>query len=161
MANPNPDQSGLKPFPPGQSGNPGGKKKGVKNFATLVKEVMGDDELLPKLIDILPPKKKPRWFFEIEDKRVAKAMITAMVLKAVGGDDKAFSALIKSGYGSKVDFTSDDKPIQPLQVLNMNPPTPAKPKPKKGKADGKSAKGSKSTSKRSVRNGSKPKSQEA
>lgn len=38
--NPNPPLENLKPFKPGESGNPAGKPKGTKNFTTLVREAL-------------------------------------------------------------------------------------------------------------------------
>src|SRR6266404_7673345 len=122
MANPNPTPKveNLTPWVPGQSGNPAGKKPGLKNWSTLVQDVLGDDELLPRLVKLLPKRKQPLWFDEIEDKRFGMAILVAMGLKAVGGDDKGATFLRKTGYGDKLDLMSGGERVKPVYVIDLS-----------------------------------------
>ena len=119
MANPNPNTSGLKPWEPGKSGNPKGREKGVKNLSTIVHRVLGDEKLLNKAYN-----RKPEWLASLPDKNLAFAMVMAMAMKAASGDEKAFTALRKAGYGDKLDLSADDQPIQPLYVLPVGGDVP-------------------------------------
>lgn len=151
-------------FKPGQSGNPAGRPKELKNWSTLVRQVLADENILAELVKTLPPKKVPKWFADLPDKRLGNAIIVAMAIKAVSGDDKAANFLRKTGYGDKLDLTVDGRIIQPLKVLDMGMPVKPKSKPKakkKGNASANSAKGSKPKAKRGVRSSSKPKDTKA
>ena len=94
-------QSNNKPwqFKPGQSGNPAGKPKGAKHFATLFKE------LLQEQVDILDKStgKKQRM-------TMLKAMALSMAQQAMRGNVKAFSAVADRLDGKPqnyLDITSD------------------------------------------------------
>lgn len=105
----------LKPFKPGESGNPDGRPKGSRNRSTIVREMLSKvadlQEIDPKNADTL---KK----HGIETKAELESLITAaQILKAMGGDTKAYQALMDSGYGqpkqkSEIEITGID-PIIP------------------------------------------------
>lgn len=74
----------LKPWKPGQSGNPAGRKPGSKNVSTIVRKLLeqnAEGELLSntKLTDLA--KGQPTSY--------AQAMVLAMIKKALEGDVRA------------------------------------------------------------------------
>lgn len=104
MSNPNPPLENLKPFQPGQSGNPAGKPKGLKNWSTVVQELLDDEELLERLLT----EDKPKWLDGMKSKRAAEAIVAAMVIRSVGGDHKAAEWLRKTGYGDRLVLEDPD-----------------------------------------------------
>lgn len=95
----------LKPWPPGQSGNPQGKPKGTKHLSTYIQEMMDD----------------PGFIIGAKDKKniigkPIKAILGTLINKALSGDVRAFELLAKYGYGSKVDVTSDNAAL-PVPIL--------------------------------------------
>ena len=72
----------LKPWQPGQSGNPAGKPKGAKHLSTWIRELLDDEKFEYKL--------KGR-------KRGAgapiEAIIRVLIIKALNGDLRAFELL--------------------------------------------------------------------
>ena len=92
-------------FKPGESGNPNGRPKGVKNRSTIARKVLEMKGLLPeKVID-----KLKTVFPEIESQMTVEEIMTIVQAgKAIEkGDYYAYSALMDSGYG---------KPQQTLDV---------------------------------------------
>lgn len=92
-------------FKPGQSGNPKGYPKGVKNRSTIARKILEMKGLLPdKVID-----KLKTVFPEIESQMTVEEIMTIVQAgKAIEkGDYYAYSALMDSGYG---------KPQQTLDV---------------------------------------------
>lgn len=74
----------LKPWKPGQSGNPAGRKSGSKNVSTIVRKLLEEnavDEILSSsnLTDLA--KGQPTSY--------AQAMVLAMIKKALEGDVQA------------------------------------------------------------------------
>jgi hypothetical protein len=92
---PNPDQT----WKPGESGNPAGKPKGAKHLSTWIQELMNDEQFEAMLPDV-----KEGW--KTYKGAPMQAIIKTMALKAMNGDVKAFDALAKYGYGTKMDVTS-------------------------------------------------------
>lgn len=134
-----------------QDNNPGGpgRPKGKLNLSTLVKKLAEDERLADKMF-----KRKPEWWDILDDKNMASAIVGAMMMRAASGDSKAATWFRKSGWGDKLDITSDDRPIVPLAVLDMNPPP-------KGKVKRATVKRNKPKAKPSVRTGKKPKDKKA
>ena len=95
----------LKPWQPGQSGNPAGKPKGTKHLSTHIRELMEDEDFVQKL----------RGGRVIQGPPV-EAIVRTLMTKALYGDLRAFDLLAKYGYGTKVDITSGDQPI-PIPIL--------------------------------------------
>ena len=107
-------------FKPGQSGNPKGRPKGTKNWATIVQEVLGDEDLADKVLA-----QKPEYWEALHTKNFGYAIVVAMCIKGLGGDVRAFEALRKAGYGDKVEISSDDdRPIKPVYVYDLTPTNP-------------------------------------
>ncbi len=136
---PNPKNLEGHGFQPGESGNPAGRPVGIKNWSTVVQDLLADTELPDKLL-----KDKPGWWDGIMNKNAAQLIAMAMIERAMLGDDKAATWLRKTGYGDKIDLRSGDKPIKAVSIFDMRsgqklqiqavPETPApKPKPKKRK----------------------------
>lgn len=85
-------------FPPGTSGNPAGKPKGRKHFATIFMEVLQQEVNLGG-----------------KKMTMSRAMTEAMVRKAIRGDVSAFNA---------VSDRVDGKPTQDMDIEVTENPTP-------------------------------------
>jgi hypothetical protein len=115
MANPNPNpppKNGR--WKAGQSGNPKGRPKGIKNWSTLVQELLDDAALADKLLA-----KKPSWWDKLPGKNAGHAIVVAMMIEAMNGDTKAATWLRRTGYGDKIDFGSGDGGVQPVAIVDM------------------------------------------
>lgn len=102
----------LKPFQPGQSGNPNGRPKGSKSLATIIRELERED---------FDWKHVP-----IKNKEAVMAMgspFKAIVMVALGqamsGDRHAREWLRKAGYGDKLDITSNEQTIQAATIVDL------------------------------------------
>lgn len=91
------NEQNLKPFKPGQSGNPKGRPKGVLHSKTRLKRLLELTE------DLTNPITK-----EIEGFSVAEQMDLAQIIKARKGDTKAYIALLDRLEG------------KPTQNVDMN-----------------------------------------
>lgn len=118
-----PNAQNLKPFKPGESGNPNGRPKGSKSLATIIRELENEDFDWSKV--------------PIKNQEAAKTMgspFKAIVLvalgQAMGGDRHAREWLRKAGYGDKLDITSNDQPIQAATVVDLGNLHNATDKPK-------------------------------
>lgn len=98
----------LKPWQPGQSGNPSGKPKGTKHLSSWIQELMEDEEFIHKVKGGKTKKEVP-----------IKAIVTTLILKAIDGDTKAFDLLAKYGYGTKHDITSKNQQL-PMPIFSMD-----------------------------------------
>lgn len=98
----------LKPWKPGQSGNPSGKPKGTKHLSTWIQDMLADENFSCTI----------RRGYEIEEYKGApiKALIIAQIHLAVNGNQKAFELLAKYGYGSKVEIDTGDS-FLPIPIL--------------------------------------------
>jgi hypothetical protein len=94
----------LTPWKKGQSGNPKGKPKGTRHLGTIIRDMLDD----------------PKFAYQVKGVEVrgnaAEAMVATLIIKAIQGDIRAFDTLAKYGYGTKLDLTSDNKPI-PMPIL--------------------------------------------
>lgn len=84
------NEQNLRPWKPGKSGNPAGKPKGTKHLSTHIRELMEDENFTVSLSNGDKFKGAP-----------IKAIISALIIRALEGDAKAFDALAKYGYGTK------------------------------------------------------------
>jgi hypothetical protein len=107
---PQPHGGALKPFQPGQSGNPAGKPKGAIHLSTHIQNLLNDDDFTAWIQD-------PRTGIKEFKGAPVKAMISALIVRAVNGDVKAFDVLAKHGYGTHVDHTTNGKDL-PTPILN-------------------------------------------
>lgn len=95
-------------FKPGQSGNPNGVPKGTKHISTWIRELLEDEEFTGMV-----PSASSGWR-EFKGAPM-KAIIQAQIIRALAGDAKAFDALAKYGYGSKLEITgADGTPLMPI-----------------------------------------------
>lgn len=79
------NEKNLKPWAKGQSGNPAGKPKGVRNRSTIIREWLETKATDDKGGDI------------------ADQLVCALIVKAAEGDVMAFRELFDSGYGKNTD----------------------------------------------------------
>jgi hypothetical protein len=114
MSNPNPSEETR--FKPGESGNPNGRPKGIRSWSTVVKRILSDEKLFEMMT---ADKNNPAWVDVLETKNAANAIVGAMVTKALAGDKNAAEWLRKTGFGDKLDITSDDMPIQTATVVDL------------------------------------------
>lgn len=98
-------EDNLKPWKPGQSGNPKGREKGSRNRSTIVREALeavAEDGVM----------------------YVDKATI-AILAKAMAGDVNAYKELMDSGYGKVSDKTEitgkDGEEFKGLTVSFVKP----------------------------------------
>lgn len=78
----------LKPWQAGQSGNPSGRKLGSKNMASIVRELLEQD------IDTrFPLNDRLKQLISENGATYAKAIVYAMLLKAIDGDVRAATYL--------------------------------------------------------------------
>lgn len=105
------NEKNLKPFQKGQSGNPKGRPKGIKSWSTIVQGLLADPEFADKIIS-----QKPGWWDNLPNKNLAEVITTAMIVKAVSGDDKAARWLSKTGYGDKITHEFEDGLFQSTKI---------------------------------------------
>lgn len=112
-------EDNLTPFVEGEerarvAGAIGGRGKlGTKHLSTLVKEI-GDNidwdrTNLKNKADVKQKYGKNGW----------KAVVYVAFTKAISGDIKAMEWLRKSGYGDKLDITTNDKDLFSMDILKI------------------------------------------
>lgn len=74
----------LKPWKPGQSGNPAGRKPGSKNVSTIVRELLEQDAI-ESVLGGIPLSKSIKG----KSTSYAQAMVLVMIQKALEGDVRA------------------------------------------------------------------------
>lgn len=87
------NESNLKQWKPGQSGNPHGRPKGSRNIKSLIRDMVQDPETYKKLQEFVP------WGTETP----LEAIICATLVKAMQGDVRATEVILK--------HVVDDTPI--------------------------------------------------
>jgi len=94
-----------------EMGRKGGlAKKGSKHLSTLIRSVAEnidwDKTNLKNKDEVKVKYGKNGW----------KAIIYVAITKAMAGDSKAMDWLAKNAFGTKIDFTTDDEPINKIMV---------------------------------------------
>lgn len=90
----------LKPFTKGDPRiNRAGRKPGVKNWGKVVQDLLGDEELLKK---IMGNKSLPAYAETLPNKNAANIIVATMLIKAIQGDMQAANWLRRTGFGDKV-----------------------------------------------------------
>lgn len=89
---PKPNTSGLKPFKPGQSGNPHGRPVGSISLSQRIQSLLEGDQLPQSLKDTIKAQCG-------SDKKAIDAMIMVGMLQALQGDAAWFKAVMEHGYG--------------------------------------------------------------
>lgn len=105
--NQSPDIGASTQFKPGESGNPAGRPEGAKSLSTHIKELLNDESFKAWVPDA-------REGVKLFEGAPIKAILQALAIRAMAGDTKAFDALAKYGYGTKIDLTSGDQPLRAL-----------------------------------------------
>lgn len=101
----------LKPWPKGVSGNPAGRPKGIKNWSTIVQQLLADENLIDKVVT-----KKPAYWETLPTKNAGNAITVAMVVKALQGSIEAANWLRRTGYGDKLMHEFEDGLFQSQKI---------------------------------------------
>lgn len=86
------NEQNLTPVKPGQVLNPNGRPKGVPNRKTILNHFLFE----ANLDDLIEPKNKPAWWDKVKPKNLYEAMVMAMAVNAMSGDNKSFNSLNKA-----------------------------------------------------------------
>lgn len=98
--NRNPDQSGLKKFKKGQTGNPNGRPKKLPALDALMEKVMGEEK---------------------DGKTAMEAIIAALRAKAARGDVRAAELLLNRAYGKVKEELNINASIATVKELIIEP----------------------------------------
>ena len=96
----------LKPWRPGQSGNSKGRPKGSRNWSSIVKDLLEDESLIPRL-----KAKKINISNNIDTVSAREAIVVALIIKATEGDVRAAEWLRRTAYGDTPESTELPVPI--------------------------------------------------
>lgn len=104
-----------------EAGKLGGRPKGSKNWSTVVKELLDDDELFAILVKNMD--RKPAWLAPTGTKTLMQAVTIAQAIKAMGGSHFSAEWLRKTGWGDKIDITSGGEriKIEPIVISQIKP----------------------------------------
>lgn len=107
----------LKPWQPGQSGNPAGRKPGSKNMSTIVRELLDQEANA----DILA-KSNISELVQGASTSYAKAIIQVTIQKALKGDMRAIAWLAEQQERDYVFGTKEERLKQePLIISRLKP----------------------------------------
>jgi len=98
-----------------------GRPKGSKNWSTVTKELLENEELFAKLLASM--ERKPAWLESVAPENLQQAITIAQSLKALGGSHFSAEWVRKTGYGDKIDLTSNGETIkiEPVIVSQIKP----------------------------------------
>lgn len=111
----------LKPWKPGQSGNPAGRKLGSKNVSTIVRKLLEEDA-----VDDLLSSANLTDLANGQPTSYAQAMVLAMIKKALEGDVRAVKWLAErqdSSYIMEDKTGFFDKPKLIIEVVQSGKST--------------------------------------
>ena len=112
------NEQNLIPAKKGEVRNPNGRPKGVKNWHTIVQDILGDEELFQALLDSAD--RRPDWVEKLNKKNGATAIVAVMTLRALEGDKQAAEWLRKTGFGDKLDLSSSDGTMTPTVIIESS-----------------------------------------
>lgn len=95
---------------PSEAGKLGGRPKGSKNWSSVVKELLDDEDLFEQLLESM--ERKPSWLAKTNTKTLMQAITIAQSLKALSGSHFSAEWVRKTGYGDKIDLTSNGETIK-------------------------------------------------
>lgn len=103
-----------------QPGNNGkqGRPKGSRNWATVTREILDDPLLFDKLLGSM--ERKPAWLKDANPRTLMDAITIAQSLKALGGSHFSAEWVRKTGFGDKIDITSNGETIKMEPVIVSN-----------------------------------------
>lgn len=106
---------------PSEAGKLGGRPKGSRNWSTVVQNLLEDEELFNTLVENM--ERKPRWLEPTGTKTLMQAVTVAQAIKAMGGSHFSAEWLRKTGWGDKIDLTSNGETIkiEPVVVSQIKP----------------------------------------
>lgn len=106
---------------PSEAGKLGGRPKGSRNWSSVVKELLDDEELFTQLLESM--ERKPKWLETTNVKTLMNAITIAQGLKALGGSHFSAEWIRKTGFGDKIDITSNGETlkIEPVVVSQIKP----------------------------------------
>ena len=81
-------------------------KQTAAMMSETIRELLADEDLMKNVMDQTP--KKPIYWDALSRKDGISAMVMAQLIKAMGGDTTAFSALARYGFGEKVQMSVSD-----------------------------------------------------
>lgn len=98
-----------------------GRPKGSRNWSTVVQNLLDDEKLFNTLIDNM--ERKPKWLGPTNTKTLMQAITVAQAIKALGGSHFSAEWLRKTGWGDKIDITSDGERLtmQPIIISDIKP----------------------------------------
>lgn len=98
-----------------------GRPKGSRNWSSVVKDLLEDEELFQQLLESM--ERKPAWLKTASPKTMMDAITIAQGLKALGGSHFSAEWIRKTGYGDKIDITSNGETLkmEPVVVSNIKP----------------------------------------
>lgn len=107
----------LKP----NGGGAGGRPKGSRSWSTVTQALLDDEELFQSLV--VNMKNKPAWLEATNTKTLMQAITIAQGIKAMGGSHFSAEWLRKTGFGDKIDITSNGETIkvEPVVVSQIKP----------------------------------------
>lgn len=88
-----------------------GKPKGIKNWSTIVRNLLADEKFVDKVYS-----RKPEWWGRLPHKNGANAVAAAMMVKALKGDKFAADWLRQTGFGDKLIHGLDDDLFKEAQL---------------------------------------------
>ncbi len=110
----NPKYPNLKPWPPGQSGNPAGRKPGSKNISTIVRELLDQEATADMLIGSGIAE-----LVQGAPKNYAQVVVWVAIQKALQGDMRAIQWLAEQQERNGVQ--QDVLRREPIVVSHLKP----------------------------------------
>lgn len=106
---------------PSEAGKLGGRPKGSRNWSSVTQALLDDEELFEQLVSNM--ERKPAWLKATNTKTLMQAITIAQGIKAMGGSHFSAEWLRKTGFGDKIDITSNGETlkIEPVVLSNIKP----------------------------------------